>query len=134
MNLINWTETEICGVKEIDDQHVKIVEIANELYNNLGTSKRWKLESLMNELVVITKQHFITEEKLMTDHKFINYYSHKLEHDSFLNKVLSFKDKFDRKEVDVNLKFLQTLKTWMENHLELNDKKCCVFLNENGVF
>jgi hemerythrin-like metal-binding protein len=133
MNLIDWTEKELCGVKVIDEQHIRIVEIANELHQNLGSDRKWKMESLVKDLIETSKDHFETEEKLMTKYKFLHFYSHKLEHDSFMNKLYSFKQSFDNGSKDVNLKFLQTVKNWMINHLELNDRKCCVYLIEKGV-
>lgn len=133
MNLIEWTEKENCNVRIIDEQHKKIVTVANELYNLLGSDKKWKIESLVKDLVETAKEHFETEEKLMTENKFLGFYSHKLEHESFLNKLYSFKQAFDGGNQDVTLKFLMTLKNWMINHLELNDKKCCEYFNSIGI-
>ena len=133
MNLIEWTDKEHINIAEVDEQHEKFVSVANELYKNLGSEKRWKTEMLLKKLTELTKLHFITEEKIMKESNYEGFFSHKLEHDRFLNKLVSFANNFEQGEEEVTMKFLQSVKNWLINHLELNDRKIGVYLNRNGI-
>ncbi|NLT50189.1 MAG: hemerythrin family protein [Ignavibacteria bacterium] len=133
MNLIEWSDKENINIAEVDEQHEKFVSVANKLYKNLGSEKRWKTEMLLKELTELTKLHFLTEEKLMKENNYEGFFSHKLEHDRFLNKLVSFTNNFEQGEEEVTMKFLQSVKNWLINHLELNDRKIGVYLNGKGI-
>lgn len=129
MDLIEWSEDNKVNIKPIDDQHQQMVKTVNELYSLLGSQKKEATKYLIRKLVDDTKIHFDIEEKLMKDGKFKNYISHKLEHDRFGNDINNFYSKFSNGEAEVNLEFLNVIKRWFFNHIEINDRKLGDYIN-----
>jgi hemerythrin len=129
MKLIEWSEGFNVNIKPIDEQHQQMAKTVNELYSLLGTNKKEAKKYLIKKLIDDVKIHFDTEEQLMKSGKFVNYFSHKLEHDRFSNEMKSFYSNYSRGQADISLEFLNKIKRWMVNHIEINDRKLGSFLN-----
>ena len=133
MDFITWSENDSIKVEIIDKQHKDFFDIINELYLTLGLQKDNETKELLIRLSEEIKIHFDTEEKLMKNNKFGGYFSHKLEHDRFYNKLNQFRDAvLDEKDI-VNLEFLNSLKRWFYNHIDFNDRKLGEYLNTLGT-
>ena len=64
---IDWSDEYLLGVPEIDQQHKKLVAIANELYDVVLGSEadfKAKMPVVLKTLTDYTKYHFSTEEAL----------------------------------------------------------------------
>ncbi len=133
MEFLTFSDEELVSVKDIDDQHKKIAMIISDLHQSIAVDNRELQRHLLKNLVDATKSHFDTEENYMKQFSFIHYYSHKLEHDKFLNKVKKFKDDWEEGNEQVNLVFLNSCKKWFFNHIEMNDRKTGKFLKEQGI-
>ena len=133
MKFIEFTEDEKVNIQKIDEQHERFTEILNEMYNNLGKDRKTAQNYLLSELERIVKLHFETEEGLMKEYNFPHFFSHKMEHDRFLNKLTQFKEENQSGEKEVSLEFLRSMRNWFFNHFKINDKKCGEFLVEKGV-
>ena len=129
MKLIEWSDCYVVNIKIIDEQHQQMAKTVNELYSLLGSKKDEATKYLVKKLIDGVSVHFDTEHKLMTMSKFVNYISHKLEHDRFGNEINSFYDSFTKGEQKVNLELLNTIKTWFFNHIEINDRKLADHIN-----
>ena len=65
---IEWNDEYLLGIQEIDNQHKKLVAIANELYDiTTGNSEVYKLEmsKVLKKLTDYTVYHFSSEEEFM---------------------------------------------------------------------
>ncbi len=129
---IEWTEKELVEVEVIDNQHLELVNLINNLHPQLGKLSLKEKNEYANQLVELLRGHFDTEENLMKCSHFPGYISHKLEHDRFYNKVLKISGLTKSGEPSITLDLLTTLKTWLINHLEINDRKCANYFIENG--
>lgn len=129
---IDWTDDELVCVKEIDDQHLALANLINEIYPQLGKLDVNKNIEYTSQLVKELRNHFDTEDNMMKCSKYPGYISHKLEHDRFYNKVLKINDRAKSGDPSITLELLNSLKTWLFNHLEINDRKCADFFLENG--
>ena len=130
---IELSKSEFVNVAIIDEQHQTLGELLNELFELLGANKPETVKFLMNRLVEHLKTHFETEEKLMKDLNYINFFSHKMEHDRFLSKIVDFQEYIRDDKGKLNLELLKSCKNWFHNHIELNDRKLGVFLTENNI-
>ena len=119
---MNFDKDHEIGIREIDHQHKQIINSLNHLYKIKSHEKKEILES-MSELLRQLKVHFDSEEDLMKENKFINYISHKLEHDRALNKYQSYYNSYKKSKDDFDPVILTSLKSWLVNHLEKKDKK-----------
>jgi len=126
--LVKWKEEYRIGVDEIDEQHKKIFEIANEAYELLKDEfcydKYDRIIELLEELKDYAKFHFSFEEDYMLSIKYKGYFSQKVAHDNFIDKVNSF----DLNEIDENqdqyvLEILDFVVDWISQHILKSDKK-----------
>lgn len=133
MAFIEITEKETLGIKDLDEQHKNFAKFTSELYELLGQDKPKTIAYLFNQIASELRTHFDTEEKYMTENRYINFFSHKQEHDRFYKKVLSLKECIESGKEKLNLELLKSFKNWFINHIELNDKKLADYLVENQI-
>lgn len=128
------SENYLVNVAEIDNQHKEIVNLINELHD-LSEKKKSIDHSLfvIREILSKSIHHFTTEESLMQKYNFINYYSHKIEHDRFIRKVREFVENDESEDKLLIPDFLLFLRNWLTSHIESKDKNLGIFLSENGV-
>lgn len=133
MKFIELTDNEILNIKQIDSQHKQIAETLNKLHDELGAKFEGESQRLLADLKNILREHFDTEENLMKEYKYVNFFSHKLEHDRFYNKVNDYLIDIKNEKNKLDLEFLKSARRWFFNHFELNDKKCGDFLITKGI-
>ena len=89
--MLQWKEEYEVGVAEIDEQHQKLIDIANRVYelmrNELALDKYDQIVEILQELKEYTVYHFHFEEGLMQKAKYKKRFSHKLLHQEFLAQV-----------------------------------------------
>jgi hemerythrin-like metal-binding protein len=134
MSLLTWSSAFSVGVKEIDDQHKKLVDMANRLNDamQIGQGKE-ALAKILNELVDYTVYHFGTEEKLMDKHQYPNQVAHKGEHKKLIAEVSAFKGKFDKGDAAITSEIMNFLRDWLTKHILQSDKLFAKDLNSKGV-
>lgn len=134
MSLITWSNMFSVGVTQIDDQHKKLVEMANQLNDAMraGHGKE-ALGKILGELVNYTVYHFGVEEKLMAQHQYPQSPDHKSQHADLVKEVGAFKTKFDKGDTAMSAEIMNFLRDWLTNHIMKTDKLFGKFLNEHGV-
>lgn len=132
MKFIEFNDDVSCTFKEIDNQHVGMINIANDLYDAILISNREKISKLLEELVLDLQSHFEYEETLMKETKFQGYISHKLEHDRVLKHTRDDAAAYKSGKINFGTENMKSFKTWFYNHLDFNDKKLGKFLAEKG--
>jgi hemerythrin len=88
------------GIYKIDKEHRRLFELADDCYNLLKDdsfdNKYEKVKNVINELKDYAKFHFSEEEKLMESVKHKQIFTHKLQHDYFIEKI----DAIDIEDID----------------------------------
>lgn len=134
MAYLAWDEKYSVGVKEIDSQHQKLIELINELHEAMKLGKGKDIMSqVLQSLIDYTATHFGTEEKYMTAFKYPQFSSHKLEHEKFVKKVLDFQKDYNSGKLALTLDVMAFLKDWLVSHIQGTDKKFGPFFNEKGL-
>ncbi len=122
------TEEYLTGIQQIDDEHRKLFEIAENLYQTLHDDfipdKFDHIRHAINELQEYTKVHFAHEEEFMESIGYKRIFTQKTEHDAFIQKL----DEMDLDAIDENqeqsiLDMLDFLAKWLFHHILENDKK-----------
>ena len=131
MVYIEWSDKFSVNVKEIDEQHKKLIGMINKLYDGLFDIEVQKV--VINEMIEYTKTHFATEEKYMVQFQFSGYEEHKKEHEELTEKAIAIKNTFERTKCPLSLAILDFLKEWLENHLLETDMKYVELFNEHGL-
>lgn len=134
MALITWASMLSVGVKEIDEQHKKLVELINQLNDAMLAGKgREALGRILGELASYTQYHFSTEERLMTQHKYEESPQHKEQHKALIKQVGDFKAQFESGSAMISVELMNFLRDWLTNHILKTDKKFGAALNKLGV-
>jgi len=130
---ITWEKKYETGIAIIDHQHMKLVELTNELSNALEESGgREMVPKTLQKLGGYTQVHFRTEEELMSRYDYVDTILHQNEHEDFIDKVTEFYGKLERKEAS-SFELLTFLKAWITHHILEEDMKLAKYLKEKGV-
>lgn len=115
------------GISFIDEEHKKLFEIANAAYELLIDEfipdKYDYIMEVVGELKEYAKYHFDHEEAYMANMNYRKFLSHKVVHDSFIEKINEYDaDIIDEKQKESLLELLDFLTTWLVEHILMKDK------------
>ncbi|MGK7395494.1 MAG: bacteriohemerythrin [Candidatus Cyclobacteriaceae bacterium M3_2C_046] len=126
MNIVNWKD-ELYSVKvsSIDQQHKKIFEILNRLFDSMtkGESKD-VLREILSELVDYSQYHFNCEENHFCKLKLYKKSAeHKNKHQEFIEKVQQFQADYLAGEKMLTMDVFSYIKDWVNSHIRGCDKQ-----------
>ena len=134
MGKMIWDESFSVGVKELDEQHKKIIEIINKLIEiKDATVNSEIISNTLNELTKYSSKHFETEEKLMNEYNYPDYSLHKAQHNQFRKDIANFCIDAMYYKSTVPIELLTFLEEWWKNHTQGSDMKYKVFFSELGL-
>jgi hemerythrin len=125
--MITWKEDFRLGIDEIDKQHKRLFDIANEAYdllkNEFAIDKYDHIVDIIKELKDYTIYHFDYEEDYMKSIGFKKLLSHKVLHDDFKEKINNIDlDKIDQNQDEYIKDILNFLVDWIEKHILKDDR------------
>lgn len=112
------------GIPEVDAQHRELVSRVNDLISlgekGITEEETKKTLGFLAEYVVM---HFKTEEDLMTRCVYPACYLHEGQHKYFVEKFLSFKDRFENEGHSnaLSTELNTFLVSWLINHIKVSD-------------
>ncbi len=134
MPFFTWNASFSVGVKEMDAQHQKLVEMINRLHDAMRSGKgSQELGPILYELVDYSTFHFSAEEKLLTTHGYPALLTQKGEHDGFTKKVKGYREQYQQGKMVLSIEVLNFLKDWLAHHIQVEDKKYGSYLNGKGI-
>ncbi len=134
MAFMNWSDEFSVNVKEIDDQHRKLVELINKLHTAMAERKgKEVLGGIIKELMDYTAYHFSTEEKYFEMYNYPEKLAHIQEHNDFVRKVQEFQKGFEAGKILLSVDIMNFLTDWLRRHILGSDKKYGPFFNEKGL-
>ena len=122
---ISWREELSLGVDQIDNQHKELLARFDMLLTACKQGKGGEevlyLLNFLDEYVVV---HFGDEEKLQKQSRFPDYESHRLEHQSFIDKLADLKKRIadGGVQIDLVLDTNKLLLDWLIRHISIRDK------------
>lgn len=125
--MIEWKDEYALGIESIDEQHKKLFEIADRIYdliqNTILMDKYDAIVEIINELKDYTIYHFAAEEEYMKSIGYKKLLSQKVAHDDFLHKVeeIDF-EKIDNGQNAYLLETLDFVVEWLGQHILKEDK------------
>jgi hemerythrin len=127
--LIEWNDTFTVNIHQIDEQHKKLFQIINTLYDAMKEGKGEDvLYPVLQELEKYVHYHFHAEESWMKMHAYPDFSKHKAEHEEAAHKVNMFLVNYERGEKTLPLDVLTFLSGWLQNHILQTDRKYIPYL------
>jgi hemerythrin len=134
MAIMTWSEALSVNIKEIDDQHKKLVDLINQLHAAMLKGEgKIVVGPILSELTAYTVYHFKTEEGYMERFAYPNTQAHRLEHQRFVKKVGEFKAAYDAGSIGLSNEVMHFLADWLKDHILVTDKKFGPFFNSKGL-
>lgn len=128
----NWRKEFSIGVKEMDNQHMELVNIINGIHKVLNEGQGMeRLGDMLDRLLKYTDNHFAAEEKLMKKHRCPAYEEHRGKHAAMRKKVLSLIKDFRGGKEAMTYSVLNFLQGWLTKHIMETDRKYADFINNN---
>jgi hemerythrin len=124
-----WTDKYSVGIQQIDDQHKRLVELVNDLYEAMTAGRGSEvLGTVFNNLLVYTRTHFAEEETLMQQCGFPGFSEHKQLHERLTQQVIDLGEQFRDGRNSLTVPVATFLKDWLVKHIQGTDKKYVPFL------
>lgn len=134
MDIINWRDEFSVGVKEMDDQHKKLIAMVNKLISeqtNLTDQKT--IADLLTEMTDYAQIHFRAEEYLMAEYGYEQKGQHEQQHQDFIDKTIAFYSASDVGPNILSTALLDYLATWLIGHILKEDMKYKDFFISKGL-
>ena len=133
MAFLNWTDKYSTGVKEIDRQHMGLVNALNELHAAMMKGQAAAVTGpLLQKVLDYTRDHFSWEENMMEGAGYPGLAPHRNHHLDLTKQVNEFVARFQSGE-RMNLELLDFLHDWLMNHIQKEDRAYGPWMNEHGV-
>jgi hemerythrin len=129
MPIINWNDGFHIGIKKFDNDHKRLIELLNRVYDNFidGVSDN-NAGEILEELVAYTKYHFGAEEHVMEKLDYPEMQKHKEEHLHFTGRAHHLKNLFDSGIYNLDSEMLLFLKGWLSFHILRSDAEFSKFI------
>jgi len=131
MRKLEWSDKLNLGIADIDDEHKKLLKIANALINasSRGRGKE-VINDILGKLREYTVYHFYDEEKFMTSIDYPGLMEHAREHEWLKERVKEYRRALYKKlKVDPE-KVRRFLKEWLIDHILGMDMKIAAYIRE----
>jgi len=132
---MSWSDKLSVGVEALDNDHKKLIEMINELYDGIVSGQNKEIiASIIDRLVQYTRYHFTREEELFARTDYANAMAHKLEHDEMANWAIQVELEFHTGTLPApSLEVINRLKDWFFDHINGTDRQYAKHLNAHGI-
>jgi len=125
--MIKWSDDYLIGIEEIDNQHKKLFEIADRavelLKNEYYIDKYDRIVEIIDELRDYYSYHFNYEEKYMLSIGYKRYFSQKVDHDDFIEKIRAIDlNEMDENQDEYLMSIIDFMIEWITDHIIQKDK------------
>jgi hemerythrin len=134
MELIKWRESYETGIRSMDVQHQKLIELINKLYKVLRRDESSELiQEVLVEMTQYAEKHLHEEEGILKANSYPDFADHIAIHQGYrdtLKTLLTESKKGNGTAVQDTYAFLRQ---WWMGHIVTEDKKYGEFLKSKGV-
>lgn len=138
--MFKWKEIFSTNVKIFDEEHKKLFEICDRLYDLIklddDVDRYDEIMEVISEMAEYAKYHFKHEEELLEKYGYPprEFFRHISEHKAFfmeVEKVMSKDIDEDQREVSMHL--VTFLVDWISNHILKTDMQYAEFFASKGI-
>lgn len=134
MKKIIWNNGMNLGVKAIDDDHKRLLDTINELYDAINSNNEKNvLNKIFDTLEEYIKEHFTREENLMRECDYERLDEHIKQHEKFKRKIPKLRAKLLTTDEYITAQEVSIYLTdWLINHILSEDLLLINIFEENG--
>ncbi len=129
VHFILWSEAFGVGNKTIDEQHLQIVDILNELYAAKGDVSQVAPKHVMAQLKRYTETHFAYEEELMRAARYSDLESHAKIHSWMTRKTRELAEHVIGNPDTLTNEVFDFLKKWWVSHIREIDTRYAPYIS-----
>ena len=134
MAFFNWTDKLSVGIKAVDDDHKKLVEMLNSLYEAMKSGQgKEALGKVLDRLIGYTQFHFAREESFFAKTAYPGAAAHIKEHQDLVAQATTLQSRQKSGEIALTIETLDFLKDWLNHHILETDKQYSPHLNASGI-
>ncbi len=124
MSFIDWTPEYSVGFPILDQQHIALIAIINQLHAAMLRGRRKEeMERIFHELILYTESHFQSEEGLMRQAVYPRLVAHHMQHVEFVQKVRDLHSQMLADKFTASMDLLLFLKSWLSEHILVSDQQ-----------
>ncbi|HBX49888.1 MAG: hypothetical protein A2275_05465 [Bacteroidetes bacterium RIFOXYA12_FULL_35_11] len=113
-----WKESYALNIKEIDNQHIELFKILEELLNAMSQGQGNQVVlKIINNLENYARMHFGIEEKYMQKFGYEKFQDHFEAHQYFYKKMAECKQAFQSNNLIVTKDLMDFLNKWIVKHI-----------------
>lgn len=128
-----WSEEFSVGVRELDDQHKILVNLAYEMIRAAEENRPAEaVEALFEGLLAYAHEHFRREEQLMQQSNFAGFEAHRTMHLELMQQAIESNIKFKTGALDA-AGFGMFFVTWFVVHIRSEDKTYTEQMHSAGI-
>lgn len=134
MDIIKWRESYQTGIKSMDEQHQKLIELINKLYRVIRKEESSdSIKEVLDEMNKYAAKHLKEEEAILRTNDYPDYANHIATHQNYLDKLEKLMaEAKEENEAAVNDTYV-FLRQWWMGHIVAEDQKYGDFLKSKGV-
>lgn len=136
MSAFKWKEEYNLNIEEIDEQHMKLMEIGRRAYDiaviDDGYDRYDEIMTILDELLEYTKYHFEYEENMLKKYNFEHTHKQEEEHAFYVYKInqVASREDIDDNQRKVVLEIIDFLSEWISEHIMIADREYAEFLKK----
>jgi len=125
-----WEKQLMTGVKEIDVEHLTLIETVDELYEAMQSGKgKEEVKGVMNFLQNYVRIHFKHEEALQVEYNYPALEAHKIMHKEFVKEVAKLALLIEEDTSTTNaMKVTYFCMEWLKQHIGVEDRKLADYI------
>ena len=129
---VQWRQEWNCGNDEIDEQHDKILQIANDLITKIyaGASHNECMD-MIKLFLEYAVNHFATEERILMEIEYDGLIAHIKKHEYLTNKAIYLKECYEKKELQPAAFLSFIIDEVVVEHLTKEDTKIFALLKQS---
>ncbi|MGC8941776.1 MAG: bacteriohemerythrin [Sulfurihydrogenibium sp.] len=129
--MIEVKEDIFIGIEDMDEQHLKLLELLNKVMNLLHEGKKEEAMHLFDrEILDYTEKHLADEEKFMESIEYPDLENHKKIHELFRREVQNLAPYIEQGDPKAFREALALAWGWLYNHITKTDRKYAIYARE----
>jgi hemerythrin len=134
MALLTWNDKLSVGIQSVDDQHMILFESLNDLHAAMMKGNAQAVtRTLLKNLVTYTRDHFKSEEAMMSAAHYPGLAAHRVKHNELTRQVEEYVARYERGEITLNVQLLNFLRDWLTTHIQVEDHQYSPWMKEHGA-